>query len=76
MYLEDMIFLEKNLNSSILQTLFSTALVWDQTQLTFSQIHAMWLSMWLFDVILLWSHNVATIWRAILMWRHNVKVYQ
>ena len=45
-------------------------------QLTFRQIHDMQLSMWLFDVILLWRHNCATIWRAIWLWRHNEKVCQ
>ena len=30
----------------------------------------------LFDVILLWRHNNASIWRAIWLWRHNGKVCQ
>ena len=30
----------------------------------------------LFDVILLWRHNNATIWRATWLWRHNGKVCQ
>ena len=42
-------------------------------QLTFCQIQDMWLSMWLFDVILLWLHNCATIWSAILFWHHIEK---
>ena len=45
-------------------------------QLTFRQIQDMWLSMWLFDVIPLWRHNWATIWRAIWLWHHNEKVCQ
>ena len=44
--------------------------------LTFCQIQDIWLSMWLFDIILLWRHTCATIWRAIWLWHHNEKVCQ
>ena len=47
---------------------------WDE--LTFRQLQDMWLSMRLFDVILLWRHNCAPIWRAIWLWRHYEKVCQ
>ena len=43
---------------------------------TFRQIQDTWLSMWLFDVILLWRHNFASLWRAIWSRRQNEKVCQ